>query len=144
MAIDGARIQRVTKEGLFYLDDEGKEVFIDFQACYERKLAQFMQPENLKRFKAMNPHMDNEQYIEALKRSRYVADRNSLSAPWGDGPYIEFYTDPPTRFVFDPEIGSDIAMRIEFLAPLPPNGASKEELEAFFASQTGWKTFDLS
>jgi|GEM_PF-4731831 len=28
MAIDGARIQRVSKEGLYYLDDKGEEAYL--------------------------------------------------------------------------------------------------------------------
>jgi hypothetical protein len=149
MAIDGARIQRVTKEGLYYLDDEGKEVFIDFQACYERKLAEFMQPESLKRFRAANLGSSEEQlakFIERRKEYRTVADRNSIGGePMGTAPYIEFYTDPPTRFVFETqEKFEELRSSIEYLSAMPPDSATKEQWEAYFAQETGWSTYDLS
>jgi hypothetical protein len=148
MAIDGARIQRITKEGLFYLDDEGKETFIDFEECYKRKLAEFMQPENLKRHQEIN-HMNDEQLEQSIQRrkeTQYVAAKNSLGDPLGTAAYIEFYTDPPMRFEFEAKAdkGGEIVWQIEFLAPLPPNSATKEELEAFFAGETGWRVYDLS
>jgi hypothetical protein len=149
MAIDGKRIQRVTKEGLFYLDDKGEEAFIDFAACYERKLAEFMKSENLKRFQERNQMSDERlaQFIERRKKeSRYVADRNSIGGePMGTAPYIEFYTDPPTRFVFENEEKfQEIGFSIEFLSAMPPDSATQEQWEAYFAGQTGWRTFDLS
>jgi hypothetical protein len=147
MAIDGSRIQRITAEGLFYLDENDQEQFIDFQACYKRQFSRFMEPERLKRYQEIN-HMTEEQLeksIQRRKNAKMVADRNVIGRPMGTAPYIEFYTDPPIRFEFaTKEAFNEIRMRIEFLAPMPPNSATQEELDAFFADQTGWLTFDLS
>ena len=147
MAIDGARIQRVTKEGLFYLDEAGQEAFINFKACYERRLAKFMEPENLKKFREANPGMTDEELegsIQRRKRWKDVADRNSIGGePMGSAPYIEFYTDPPIRFVFETkEKFNELRSSIEFLSDMPSDSATEEQWEAYRA--TRWRTYDLS
>lgn len=124
--MDGQRIHNITAEGLTYLKDDGSVGCIDFVECYERYIAEFMEPENLKRFQEAN-HLDNErlkQSIQRRKEWKEVAARNAVGEPWGTAPYIEFYTEPRTRFEF----------------------ASKEEYwEVRSATeQGGWRTHDLS
>jgi len=120
MAIDGARIQRVTKEGLFYLDDEGEEAFIDFAVCYERQLAKFMEPENLKHHQEINHLSDEdlEKSIERRKNWKVVGERDFSAIP----PYMVFYTDPFIRFEF---------ATVDDL----------QEIRFFIQKKTGWRTY---
>jgi hypothetical protein len=125
MAIDGTRILHVAANGLTYLDDKGEEAFIAFAACYERKLAEFMHPDNLKEFQRINPGFSKEKldgHIQWRKSWKRVADRNPVGQPL---PYIEFYTDPPLRFEF---VTIDEFQRVRTL----------------IEKTSGWKTFDKS
>lgn len=100
--MNGQRIQNITAEGLTYLKDDGTEGFIDFAACYERDFAKFMQPDNLKRHQEAN-HLDDEQLKQSIEKAREwkeVAYTMPGNLPMGNAPYIEFYTEPPTRFEF--------------------------------------------
>src|SRR5689334_7023715 len=100
--MDGKRIQKITAEGLTYLDDDGKEQFIDFEACYQSHFTNFMKPENLQRFKEINS-LNDEKLQESIERHRAwkeVGIRQVLGQPWDDGPYLELHTDPPIRFKF--------------------------------------------
>lgn len=99
MAIDGARIQRVTQEGLFYLDESGEEAFIDFAECCERRLAEFMRPENLKKFREANPGSTKEELdesIEGQKNWKIVGYCDTSMTPH----YLTFYADPSIHFEF--------------------------------------------
>jgi hypothetical protein len=126
MAIDGARIQLITPEGLFYLDDEGKEQFIDFEECFQREFARFTDPHHLKKFREINPSMTDEQLQEDFewrKTWKKIANRNF--DPIDALPYIEFYTDPPIRFEF---ATVDAFHRMRF----------------FIEKNTHWRTADLA
>jgi hypothetical protein len=107
MAIDGARIQRVTSEGLFYLDDDGEERFIDLEAIHQQKLAKFLDPKSLRQYQAKNALNDHEleRAIEARKATKDVGDwippHNAGSVVIFYTCYIDFDTEPPTRFAFD-------------------------------------------
>lgn len=96
MAIDGARIQRVTQEGLYYLDDEGGERFINFAECYKTGIAQYRQ--FLIDYLPALTDQEREERVKDYKRAMKVADRNF--DPGDTLPYIEFYTDPRTYFEF--------------------------------------------
>lgn len=109
MAIDGSRIQHITKEGLFYLDDEGKEVFIDLEAIHQRKIAKFLEPNSLSQFlgQARTAYDDDEleQAIEARKAIKDIGEWNFEDMEGGDlfvgrSIYIEIHTDPLTQFEF--------------------------------------------
>ena len=95
MAIDGARIQRITKEGVFYLDDEGREKFISFALCHLNYVMSFVEG---------SQHLNQERRQEEIKWRRghkCVADTGSGGYPFdSDLDCIEFYTDPPILFEF--------------------------------------------
>ncbi len=99
--LDGEQISRMTKEGLWYKDEE-QEKFIDFETCYEKYVEEFLNPEMWEKIKKANNKSDDdwEDYADGIRRFKYVGDRNILTPPWADGPYIEFYTQPPIRFKF--------------------------------------------
>src|SRR5262249_11111443 len=127
--MNGKQIKSVMAEGLLYIDDNGDEVNIDFSACYNNYLQKAISPQYIQRMKELNPtfRWDDEgvrQYIEKRTAWREVAKRNVLGPSWGDGPYIEFYTEPPTRFNFST---ADEYRKVS------------SEIE-----RHGWRTFDLS
>lgn len=78
---DGARIQRLTREGLEYVDDDGATRFIDFSICHTN----FMK----------------EVPLSGTEGPRCVGFRDFAAKP----PSISSLTDPPTRFEF-PQPGS--------------------------------------
>jgi hypothetical protein len=41
-----------------------------------------------------------ERFLQKIKQLKEIGKRNPLKPPWADGPYIEFYTEPATRFQF--------------------------------------------
>jgi hypothetical protein len=127
--VDGKQIQHITADGLSYLDEDGHEEYINFIACYEHYLREATSPEYIERIKMLNQQMDwdNEgvkKYVEKRTRWKEIAMRDVLTAPWADGPYIEFYTEPPVRFNFETK---------------EQYSKIRSEIEGF-----GWKTFDLS
>ena len=46
----------------------------------------------------MKTDADWDKYVERTKTFKQIGARNSLTLPWADGPYIEFYTNPRIRF----------------------------------------------
>ena len=92
-------IKNVTELGLEYIDENGNLKFIDFKNCCQNS-------------------------GEVLNFPGYVAVRNIIGDPCGTAPYIEFLTEPLTKFVFN---------RKENFCEL------RWQLE-----DTGWLTFDLS
>jgi hypothetical protein len=124
--LNGERVRSVTAQGLTYVDDEGVEKFIDFAQCYENYVKEMLSSARWDKIKAANNKTDADwdNYVERTKKWREVGRRNILTPPWGDGPFVELYTEPPTRFQFD----SEEAYR-------EITGAIRE---------TGWRTADLS
>lgn len=124
--MNGKQIREITAKGLLYVDDNGEEQFIEFSDCYDNHLSRYTNPERLEIIKQVN-NFDDEQLAKSIERKKQykaIGDRQILSPPWGDGPYIEFYTDPPLRFNFDSEDEfSEVRSEIE-------NG--------------GWTTYDCS
>jgi hypothetical protein len=107
MAIDGTRIQRITKEGLFYLDENNEEVFIDFQACYEFHHQKAIQ--NLNAKKSQEQDLKIIEMIEMIERAfrlqkqKDVADGSLFGFTVRGVPTLRFHTDPPTLFEFETE-----------------------------------------
>jgi hypothetical protein len=126
MVMDGKQIRKVTPEGVVYLDENGDEQFIDFAACYKNYFTRRTSPEEWEVIKKVNnkTDVDWEWYVERVKRWREVGGRQILTPPLADGPYIEFHTEPSTRFKFETEQ--------EFQKVRNAIG------------RTGWKTGDLS
>jgi len=102
--LDGEQIRRLTKQGIWY-EDDGREQFIDFTTCYENYVQESLSHEAWERIKKANNKSDAdwEDYVDRTRRFKYIGDRNILTPPWADGPYIEFYTTPPIRFKFETE-----------------------------------------
>lgn len=96
MAIDGARIQRVTKEGLFYLDEEGREKFISFALCHLNYVMEFVDRGQ------KYSREEREREIQWRRGYKCIAGRNASGGyPFdSDLPCTEFYTDPPLLFEF--------------------------------------------
>ncbi len=110
--------------GIRYVDELGTERFIDFAACYENYLKKWNDPVYLAQFQDISK-MDDERrnrWLERARQIREIAKRNPLTPPWADGPYVEFHTDPPTRFRFSDF--DEYGKIIEVIA------------------DAGWKTFD--
>ncbi|MEO8609527.1 MAG: hypothetical protein ABI690_16670 [Chloroflexota bacterium] len=90
-------IIEITSEGLTYMDENGERQFIDFAACYQRYADQWSEPVYLKKFKEANPTRSDEELeasIEWMRKHKEVGGRDFTV------PFIEFYTDPPTKFYF--------------------------------------------
>jgi hypothetical protein len=95
MAIDGARIQRVTQEGLFYLDDEGREKFISFALCHLNYVMEFVDRSQ----QYTREKRDSE--IQWRRTHKRIADTGSGGYPFdSDLPCMEFFTNPPSLFEF--------------------------------------------
>jgi ribosomal protein S1 len=92
-------IKNVTELGLEYIDENGNPKFIDFKICRQNS-------------------------EEVLNFPQYVAVRNIVGDPYGTAPYMEFLTEPLTKFVFN---------RKENFREL------RWQME-----ERGWLTFDLS
>ena len=95
--MDETNIVELTTDGLRYLDDNGKESYIDFAACYQWYLDEWNDPENVRRYKELNSMFTDEElekHLEVIRAIKEVGKRNFTV------PYIEFYSDPPTRFDF--------------------------------------------
>ncbi len=103
--LSGKQIKRMIDQGLWYIDDDGAEQFIDFATCFENYAQVALSPEKLEEMRNASNKSDTEweEYVERIKRLKYVGDRNILTLPWADGPYIEFFTKPPIRFKFETE-----------------------------------------
>jgi hypothetical protein len=98
--VDGSQIREIRVDGVEYLDDDAKRQFIDFALCHANSMKEYTSPENTEHFKAQN-RLSDEEYDEFVERTRAfkaVGARQIMGPPWADGPYVEFYTDPPTRF----------------------------------------------
>lgn len=83
-------ITSVTEKGIHYLDDEGKSQFIDFEACYQKFLADTR--------KSMGARFTDKEE-EFYKTWKSVGVRHALSKPQT----LRFFTVPPIDFVFTAE-----------------------------------------
>ena len=101
--LNGKQIREVTAQGIKYLDENNIEQFIDFTQCYENYLDESLSPVTQKRIMEINQMTDADwaKHVERVKNFKEVGARNILTLPWADGPFIEFYTHPRTRFKFD-------------------------------------------
>ncbi|MBI5931601.1 MAG: hypothetical protein HY862_19995 [Chloroflexi bacterium] len=125
--MDGTNIREVTSKGITYVDDDGQEQFIDFEACYQNYLKRFEDPHFRERLRQLNKLnvIGLRITIKRLKAWREVGARNVLGPPWDNGPYIEFHTEPPIRFQFE----------------------TREDMYDLLLDtvrKAGWQTFDLS
>ena len=124
--LDGSQIRSVTAQGITYVDDDGAEQFIDFAQCYENYVKDMLSPERWETIKRVNNKTDDfwETWVAKVKKFKQVGQRQILTPPWADGPFIEFYTEPPMRFKFATEDEYD---------------SVRDALE-----EGSWRTFDLS
>lgn len=124
--VNGKQISQITSLGIRYFDEDNVEQFIDFEQCTQNYINQQLNPEKWKHLKRVNnlTDADWDMYVERTKRIKIVGNRNILTLPWADGPYIELNSNPPIRFKFDTE------------------DEYSEVIEAIELTQ--YKTFDLS
>lgn len=123
--LGGNQIRRMTKDRLWY-EEDGLEQFIDFEDCYNNYVQKSLSPETWENIKRVNQKTEDywAEYEQRIRQYKYIADRQILTPPWDDGPYIEFYTNPPIRFKFAKE-----------------NEVQKIRI---FLQRSGWQTFDKS
>jgi hypothetical protein len=122
--MDGNRIKTITSVGISYLDDEGFAQFIDFAECYANYVQMRTSPEYWEVHKQANNKTDAdwERHVERVKNWKEIGANQPLSPPWAEGPYTEFYTEPPIRF----------------------HSLTAEQFEKMIRviKQAGWKIFD--
>lgn len=111
-------IKNVTELGLEYIDENGNPKFIDFKICRQNSGKFFTYPEYVPVRNIIGEPCQDELPCQ------YVAIRNIVGDPYGTAPYMEFLTEPLTKFVFN---------RKENFCEL------RWQME-----ETGWLTFDLS
>jgi hypothetical protein len=120
-------IRAITPDGVAFVDETGEEGFIDFAACHQSYVARRTNPAAWQRFKQLNRLHDRDfkRYVRKVQQWKEVGQRDNGSGPGSDGqPFITFYTDPPSKFVF----------------------SSQEEYEKVRNAiwEAGWQTFDLT
>jgi hypothetical protein len=100
--LNGKQIREVTAQGVYYVDENNVEQFIDFAQCYQNYINERLSPETWENHKKVNLKTDADwnKYVERTNTYKTVGTRNHLTPPWSDGPYIEFYTIPRVRFKF--------------------------------------------
>jgi hypothetical protein len=105
-------IKNVAKEGIVYIDEHEIERFLNFKDCYE----------NWVNFKRKHENLNEEQNITLKNSCKYVGQRDICANP----SYIEFFTKPFTRFIFDEDSKGEF-----------------KELQNLIINN-GWTTLDLS
>lgn len=128
MIITTDQITHMDETGIRFVDDEGKEQFIDFEACYRKYLNRVISSEGIESFKRANPNQDVDQYTKMMKEFKEVGQRNVIGHGASDGSlgyaYIRFHTDPQITLTF-----------------------KNEEAYWRFVSEFrefGWQTFDMT
>src|SRR5689334_17759805 len=95
--MDEKNIIEITSEGLTYMDENGENQFIDFAVCWQHYLNTWNDPIKLQQFKEVNPSSTDEKLEENIKWMRTLKEIGGRDFAI---PYIQFYTEPPTRFIF--------------------------------------------
>jgi predicted RNA-binding protein with RPS1 domain len=124
-------IKNVTELGLEYIDENGNPKFIDFKICRQNSVEilnytglglEYSDENGNPKF--IDFKICRQNSVEILNYPEFVAVRNIIGYPYGTAPYIEFFTEPLTKFVFNrKEIFRGLHMQMK---------------------ETGWLTFDLS
>jgi hypothetical protein len=83
-------ITQITEQGLYYIDETGQTLFIDFDACYRKWYGrQLAKMDNWKEVVRL--------FNNAMRGWKEIGERNSIWEP----PYITFYTEPEVTFEFE-------------------------------------------
>lgn len=120
VAYNKKRIVNITQQGIRYLDETGAEYLIDFDTCRRNWVA----------YVSQGTDFTPKEMTDA--ETVCIGWRNSIAQP----PYIEFFTEPRTRF--------------EFLETLFDRIFDRDKCRRNFQTlqqkilDAGWKTLDLS
>lgn len=106
-------VEKIISEGIYYINDFGENEFLSFEKCNENWLAYRKRTELL-----------NKDQIDLLKETDKTVGQRDISI---DQNYIEFFTRPFTRFVFN----------------IPEQEEEYSNLRDSIILH-GWKTYDLS
>jgi hypothetical protein len=119
LELDGKRIIRMTAEGIAYIDEDTFEQFIYFSECYENEVNRRLSAAYWEKVKELNNLDDSywDDHVERVRRSKEIAARSFHES------YIEFYTQPRIRFMFE---SKDEWWKL------------RKHIDA-----SGWRTFDL-
>ncbi len=79
--MDETNIVELRDDGIVYIDDEGVQQFIDFEACYQRYIVMVRQIQGR----------------EPISGWKEIARRDIINR------FVTFHTEPPTRFDFSTE-----------------------------------------
>lgn len=118
------QIERITSDALFYKNEQGCQQRIDFEAC-RNGWVDFV-------------NRSEEFAVTDLKpeQTRTVAWRDITDEP----AYIEFFTEPRTRFIFPYK-----RTLLEWMLPMYSSKKYRYFSEISNAiARRGWQTFDLS
>lgn len=91
------RIQQISHEGVSYVDDLGQVQFIEFEACYQNAINQWLTREHPELIGNSNNLGEDPPDVQIRKNCKAVGVRNATGRPY---PYIEFYSSPSIRFYF--------------------------------------------
>ncbi|WP_116190828.1 hypothetical protein [Paenibacillus taihuensis] len=116
-----SRIKVINTDGLSYLDDQDREIYIDFAECRNNWV------------NYLNASDSYEGDNRSIELTKCVGWRDAFAIPM----YIEFFTVPRTRFVYPYSF-------IEKLRKLNSGRAYAHFKEtANLIKRNGWSTFDM-
>jgi hypothetical protein len=100
ITLNAKQIREVTSDGIRYVDDQGEERFIDFAVCYQNYVKKRTSPEYWETHKQVNnlTDADWDRHVERVMKWKEIGRSQPLEPPWSDGPFVEFHTEPSTRF----------------------------------------------
>ncbi|MEH7299992.1 hypothetical protein [Neobacillus drentensis] len=81
------QIQRITVEGIRYIEVTGDSVFIDFKKCNDHWL----------QYRGRTENLTNEEIQDLMIKDKTIGQRDGEANP----PYFEFFTKPFTRIEFN-------------------------------------------
>ena len=130
MIITTEQVKQMDKTSITYVDDNGDEQFIDFEACYQQYLERRLNPKAIENMKNANNDFDLEKYIKRTKTWKEIGKRNFEGDYWLtktkiDSPFIQFHSVPMIILKFKDK---------------DEYGVYQSKIE----HEYGWHTFDMT